>query len=69
MPWSDQRNMKKRERYLVNLVAQGEKTLIYVNSRMETIALTRSLRKQEPHIASLIGFYNAGLSRSEREPC
>jgi single-stranded-DNA-specific exonuclease len=63
----DQRNMKKRERYLVNLVAQGEKTLIYVNSRMETIALTRSLRKQEPHIASLIGFYNAGLSRSERE--
>lgn len=25
----DQRNMKKRERYLVNLVAQGEKTLIY----------------------------------------
>lgn len=63
----DQRNIKKRERYLVNLVAQGEKTLIYVNSRMETIALTRSLRKQEPHIASLIGFYNAGLSRSERE--
>ncbi len=63
----DQRNLKKRERYLVNLVAQGQKTLIYVNSRMETIALTRQLRKQEPHIASLIGFYNAGLSRSERE--
>lgn len=63
----DQRNLKKRERYLVNLVAKGEKTLIYVNSRMETIALTRQLRKAEPHIASLIGFYNAGLSRSERE--
>ncbi len=63
----DQRNLKKRERYLVNLVARGEKTLIYVNSRMETINLTRQLRKAEPHIASLIGFYNAGLSRSERE--
>lgn len=62
----DQRNLKRRERYLVNLVAQGEKTLIYVNSRMETVTLVRKLRKQEPHIASLIGFYNAGLSRSER---
>lgn len=63
----DQRNTKKRERYLASLVAQGEKTLIYVNSRMESITLVRQLRTQEPHIASLIGFYNAGLSRSERE--
>lgn len=62
----DQRNSKKRERYLASLVARGEKTLIYVNSRMESVALVRRLRKQEPHIASLIGFYNAGLSRSER---
>ena len=63
----DQRNNKKRERYLASLVAQGEKTLIYVNSRMESVALVRQLRKQEPHIASLIGFYNAGLSRLERQ--
>ena len=63
----DQRNTKKRERYLASLVAQGEKTLIYVNSRMESVALVRRLRKQEPHIASLIGFYNAGLSRMERQ--
>lgn len=63
----DQRNNKKRERYLASLVAQGEKTLIYVNSRMESVNLVRKLRKQEPHIASLIGFYNAGLSRAERE--
>lgn len=62
----DQRNSKKRERYLASLVARGEKTLIYVNSRMESVMLVRRLRKQEPHIASLIGFYNAGLSRSER---
>lgn len=62
----DQRGVKKRDRYLVNLVAQGEKTLIYVNSRMESVALVRELRRAEPHIASLIGFYNAGLSRAER---
>lgn len=62
----DQRNNRKRERYLVSLVAQGEKTLIYVNSRLETVTLARKLRKLEPHIASLIGFYSAGLSRAER---
>lgn len=62
----DHRNAKKREQFLVSLVAQAEKTIIYVNSRMESIALTRELRSREPHIASLIGFYNAGLSRDER---
>lgn len=62
----DQRNIKKRERYLINLVSLGEKTIIYVNSRYESISLARKLRTYVPHIASLIGFYNAGLSREER---
>lgn len=62
----DQRNIKKRERYLVNVVSSGEKTIVYVNSRYESISLARELRKYVPHIASLIGFYNAGLSREER---
>jgi single-stranded-DNA-specific exonuclease len=62
----DQRNIRRRERYLVNLVVQGEKTIVYVNSRFETLTLARSLRKQVPQMAPLIGFYNAGLSREER---
>ncbi|MDM8288524.1 single-stranded-DNA-specific exonuclease RecJ [Slackia piriformis] len=62
----DERNLKKRESYLANLVASGQKTVIYVNSREQSIALARSLRKQVPQMASLIGFYNAGLSRAER---
>ena len=40
----DQRNNKKRG-HLASLVAQGEKTLIYVNSRMESVALVRQLRQ------------------------
>ncbi|MEG2557745.1 MAG: single-stranded-DNA-specific exonuclease RecJ [Raoultibacter sp.] len=63
----DQRNLKKRENYLANLVAGGEKTVIYVNSREQSVSLARMLRKQVPQMASLIGFYNAGLSRSERK--
>ena len=62
----DQRGLRKRGDYLANLVARGEKTVIYVNSRAESVALARHLRMRVPQLASLIGFYNAGLSREER---
>ena len=63
----DHRGLKHRLRYLVNIAASGEKTIVYVNSRLESIAIARDLRKQLPQIAWMIGFYNAGLSREERE--
>lgn len=64
---NDQRNLKDRENYLARVIARGEKTVIYVNSREQSIVLARSLRKLVPQMASLIGFYNAGLNRSERK--
>lgn len=62
----DHRNIRQRERYLANIVVQGEKTIVYVNSRAESIALVRDLRNRVPQMAPLIGFYNAGLTRDER---
>ena len=63
----DQRNLRNKDDYLANLVASGEKTVVYVNSREQSVALARNLRRRVPHIAPLIGFYNAGLSRAERQ--
>ena len=63
----DQRNIAHRDDYLASLVARGEKTVIYVNSREHSVALARLLRRRVPQIASMIGFYNAGLSRDERQ--
>ncbi len=63
----DQRNLRDRDAYLANIVATGEKTVVYVNSREQSVAVARSLRKHVPQLASLIGFYNAGLSRQERK--
>ena len=63
----DQRNLKNRESYLANIIAGGEKTVIYVNSREQSVALARTLRKLAPHMAPLIGFYNAGLTRADRK--
>ena len=63
---ADQRNLRNRECYVANLIASGEKTVIYVNSREQSVALARMLRKLVPQVASLIGFYNAGLTYGER---
>ena len=62
----DHRGSKTREDYLANLVASGEKTVVYVNSRSSSVALARALRSKVPQLALMIGFYNAGLSRDER---
>ena len=62
----DRRGLKTREDYVANLVASGEKTVVYVNSRTASVQLARALRQKAPHIALMIGFYNAGLSRAER---
>ena len=62
----DHRGCKAREDYLANLIASGEKTVVYVNSRTSSVQLARALRSKAPHIALMIGFYNAGLSRAER---
>ena len=63
----DQRNIRNRDDYLANLVAYGEKTVIYVNSREQSVAVARNLRRRVPQLAPLIGFYNAGLTRGERK--
>ena len=63
----DRRNVPSRDNYLANLVASGQKTVVFVNSREQSVAVARHLRKHAPQVAPLIGFYNAGLSRSERK--
>ncbi len=62
----DDRDLANRENRLVSIVATGEKCVIYVNSRDQTIALARTLRRRVPERARSIAFYNAGLAREER---
>ena len=63
----DRRNLKNRDDYLAHIVARGEKTVVYVSSREQSVAVARALRSRVPQLASRIGFYNAGLSRVERQ--
>ncbi len=63
---NDRRNTKNRTDYLANIVARGEQTIVYVSTREQSVTLARMLRNRVPQLASHIGFYNAGLSRAER---
>lgn len=62
----DHRSLRDKDSYLARIVASGEKTIVYVNSRMGSVDLTRHLRAMVPQVAMQVGFYNAGLSREER---
>ena len=62
----DERDLSSRENRLVSIVATGEKCVVYVNSRDQSVALCRTLRRRVPELGERIAFYNAGLSRADR---
>lgn len=62
----DERDLSSRENRLVSIVATGEKCVVYVNSREQSMSLARMLRRRVPELAASIAFYNAGLPREDR---
>ena len=62
----DERDLTSRENRLVSIVATGEKCVVYVNSRDQSVMLARMLRRRVPAQAHAIAFYNAGLTRADR---
>ena len=62
----DERDLSSRENRLVSIVATGEKCVVYVNSREQSMSLARMLRRRAPELAASIAFYNAGLPREDR---
>ena len=62
----DARELRDREVALVSIVASGEKCVVYVNSREQSVSLARMLRQRIPELGMRIAFYNAGLTRDER---
>ncbi|MBQ9006654.1 MAG: single-stranded-DNA-specific exonuclease RecJ [Atopobiaceae bacterium] len=63
---ADCRELRDRDAALVSVVARAQKTVVYVNSREQSISLARMLRHAVPELAPRIAFYNAGLTRADR---
>ncbi len=47
----DRRNTRDRDDYLANLIAGGEKTVVYVTTREQSVSVARELRRRVPQIA------------------
>ncbi|MBE0417199.1 MAG: DEAD/DEAH box helicase [Coriobacteriia bacterium] len=62
----DRRGLGDKDAYLASLAARGEKMIVYVNSREQSVRLARMLRKKAPAIAMRVAFYNGGLTRPVR---
>ena len=62
----DRRGVSDKDGYLTELASSGEKTVIYVNSREQSVKLARMLRKRVPAVAMRTAFYNGGLARAAR---
>ncbi len=63
---ADGRGFKDRDSALVNLVSSGEKCVVYVTSRDQSVTVCRMLRHRIPELAAKVAFYNAGLDRPTR---
>lgn len=63
---ADHRASTRRDATVAQIVAQGGKTVVYVNSRTQATQIARDLRKRLPERAGGIGFYHAGLPRADR---
>ncbi len=62
----DRRGLGDKDAYLASLASRGDKVIVYVNSREQSVRLARMLRKKAPAIAMKVAFYNGGLTRSAR---
>lgn len=62
----DQRDNEHKERFILSLARQQEKTVVYVNSREEAVKIARNIRKAIGPLAWKTAFYHAGLSKVAR---
>jgi single-stranded-DNA-specific exonuclease len=63
---ADRRGSADKAGQLAALAARGDKVIVYVNSREESVRLAMRLRDASPHLAQRTAFYNGGLSRAAR---
>jgi len=62
----DKRDHADKDTYVCALAAGGDKVVVYVNSREQSVRIARTLRKRVGGIAMRTAFYNGGLSREAR---
>lgn len=62
----DCRGEKQKAEYAGRIAARGEKTIIYVNSREQSVRLAEQLRRRTNDTDGAVVYYNAGLNKEMR---
>jgi single-stranded-DNA-specific exonuclease len=62
----DRRALSDKVAHLCAIAARGEKLIVYVNSREQSVRIAGALRDASPRLMSRTAFYNGGMSRASR---
>jgi single-stranded-DNA-specific exonuclease len=63
----DSRKERDKLAYLIKVIGEGKKTVIYMNSREQVMALTQTLKDYLPFMDREIGYYHGGLDSDTRK--
>jgi len=63
----DRRTKKGKEGYIADIAARDEKTIVYVNSREQSVRLAQRLRRELGDRTGAVVYYNAGLNKEMRK--
>jgi single-stranded-DNA-specific exonuclease len=63
----DRRREGDKLAYLIKLIAEGERVVVYVNSRKQSFQIASELRSYYPPVKDEIAFYHGGLHSQHRK--
>jgi single-stranded-DNA-specific exonuclease len=63
---ADRRGSGEKVTQVAALAARGEKTIVYVNSREQSVRIAQKLREASPLLLHRTAFYNGGMARAAR---
>lgn len=63
---ADHRGMGDKVARLASLAARGDKVIVYVNSREQSVSIAQRLRQASPALTHAVAFYNGGVARAAR---
>jgi single-stranded-DNA-specific exonuclease len=63
---ADRRGLADKPSHLAAIASRGEKLIVYVNSREQSVRIASRIRESSPELAHRTAFYNGGMARAAR---
>jgi single-stranded-DNA-specific exonuclease len=63
---ADRRGTSDKVTHVAAIAARGEKVIVYVNSREQSVRIAQRLREASPALMHRAAFYNGGMARAAR---